>query len=203
MSFLDKIIGTIKNPKNAMKSIAEQPMIEDATIIVGIYAILNALVRYVQSYKISVVVTILSIAGGLLSAFLIWLIFAGIIHLISMALGGKGKFYPQSMTVVGYSMIPMLFEGVIELALLFIMEPVPITVSTTNPITAEDVYNNPYLFVSSIIGIIMRIWVSILLFFGVQSAHRLTGAKSAIVAGTSLVISVISIIWSIWGRGVS
>lgn len=200
MSFLDKIFETIKNPKNAMKSIVEQPMIEDAAMIVGIYAILSAFIRYVQSNNPPVVVTILSTAGALLGAFLIWLIFALIIHLISMALGGKGKLYPQSMIVVGYSMIPMIFEGVIQLSLLFIMVPIPMTEFTTNPVTAEKVYNNTYLFVSSIIGIIMRIWMSLLLFFGVQSAHRLTAAKSAVVAGISLAISFVSIIWSIWGR---
>lgn len=203
MSFLNKIFETIKNPKNAMKSIVEQPMIEDAAMIVGIYAILSAFIRYVQSNNPPVVVTILSTAGALLGAFLIWLIFALIIHLISMALGGKGKFYPQSMIVVGYSMIPMIFEGVIQLSLLFIMVPIPMTEFTTNPVTAEKVYNNTYLFVSSIIGIIMRIWMSLLLFFGVQNAHRLTSAKSAVVAGISLAISFVSIIWSIWGRNLS
>ena len=53
MSFIEKFVETIKNPKNAMKSIAEQPMIEEAVAIVGIYDVLTALAGYVQSYKVT------------------------------------------------------------------------------------------------------------------------------------------------------
>lgn len=105
MSFVEKIVETIKNPKNVMKSIAEEPLIEEAVMIVGLYAVLGALVAYVQSYKVTYV-----------------------------------------------------FEG---------LENMP----------------------------------SVILFFGVQSAHKLTTAKSAIVAGIPLAISIISLVWSFGSFG--
>jgi hypothetical protein len=217
MNFVEKIAGTIKNPKNAMKSIAEQPMIEEAVAIVGIYAVLSALAGYVQSYKVTIIyegfenmpssmqsiTTIFAVVGGLVGAFIIWVVGAGIIHLISMALGGEGKFYPQMVTIVGYSMVPMLFAGIIALAMLFMLEPMTITISRTNPMAVKELYNNPSIIASSIIGLIMQIWFSIILFFGVQSAHKLTPARSAIAAGIPLAVVVISFIWSIWSRSIS
>jgi hypothetical protein len=217
MNFIEKVVETIKNPKTAMKSIAEQPMIEEAVAVVGIYAILSALVGYVQSYKVTYIyegfgnmpssmqsaMTIFAVVGGLIGAFIVWLVGAGIIHLISMALGGEGKFYPQMMTVVGYSMIPLIFAGIISLVMLFMLEPMTITISRTNPMAVKELYNNPYIIASSIIGLIMQIWFSIILFFGIQSAHKLTPAKSAIAAGIPLAVIVISFVFSIWSRSIS
>jgi hypothetical protein len=217
MNFAEKFVETIKNPKTAMKSIAEQPMIEEAVAIVGIYAVLSALAGYVQSYKITYIyegfgnmpssmqsaMTIFAVAGGLVGAFIVWLVGAGIIHLISMALGGEGKFYPQMMTVVGYSMTPLIFAGIISLVMLFMLEPMTITISRTNPMAVKELYNNPYIIASSIIGLIMQIWFSIILFFGIQSAHKLTPAKSAIAAGIPLAVIVISFVFSIWSRSIS
>ena len=133
-----------------------------------------------------------------MGAFIIWLVGAGIIHLISMALGGEGKFYPQMMTVVGYSMIPLLFAGIIALAMLIMLEPMTITISRANPMALKELSNNPYIIASNIIGLIMNIWFSIILFFGIQSAHKITPARSAIVAGIPLAVIVISFILSIW-----
>lgn len=200
-----------------MKSIAEQPMIEEAVAIVGIYAVLSALVGYVQSYKVSYIyegfenmpsslpsmMAIFAVVGGLVGAFIVWLVGAVIIHLISMALGGEGKLYPQMMTVVGYSMIPMILAGIISFVLLFMLEPMTITISRTNPMAIKELYNNPYIIASSIIGLIMQIWFSIILFFGIQSAHKLTPAKSAIAAGIPLAVIVISFVFSIWSRSIS
>ncbi len=217
MSFIEKIAGTIKSPKNAMKYVAEQPMIEEAVAIVGIYAVLSALAGYVQSYKVTFIyegfenmpsslpsiMAIFAVVGGLVGAFIIWLVGAGIIHLISMALGGEGKFYPQMMTVVGYSMIPMIFAGIISLVMLFMLEPVTITISRTNPMAMKELYNNPYIIASSIVGLIMQIWFSIILFFGIRSAHKLTPARSAIAAGIPLAVILISFVFSVWSRSIS
>ncbi len=214
MDFVEKITAAIKTPKNAMKSIAEQPMIEEAVMIVGVYAVLGAASAYVQSFKMTYVfegfgntpmqsmITIFSVVGAVISPFLIWLVGTGIVHLISMALGGEGRFYPQMMTVVGYSFIPMLFGSIIALALLFIMEPMTITVSATNQKAVEEIYKNPYFITSSVIGMLMQVWGAAIIFFGVQSAHRLTPSKSAIAAGIPLVVGIMFFIWSMSGSGI-
>jgi hypothetical protein len=67
----------------------------------------------------------------------------------------------------------------------------------------KELYNNPYIIASSIVGLIMQIWFSIILFFGIRSAHKLTPARSAIAAGIPLAVIVISFVFSIWSRSIS
>ncbi len=217
MSFAEKkITGIIANPKDTMKIIAQEPLIEEAVLIVGIIAVLGALAGYVQSHKIIFVLEglenmqsfrqymeIFSIVGSLISSFLFWLIGTGIIHLISMALRGEGKFNPQMMTISGFSMIPMLFSGILSLALLSMIEPFEITISQTNPEAANVLFNYPYIFTSTIIGIILQIWVAVILIFSVQSAHKLTANKASIAVGITLLIILIPSIWNIWSFVIS
>jgi hypothetical protein len=210
MNFADKIGGVIKRPGNAMKTIAEAPLIEEAIMIVGIFAVTSALAGYVQSLKIiydfqgletpissmQSIIAIVTIVSALIGAFLIWLIGTGIIHLISMALGGEGKFSPQMLTVVGYSMIPLIFASIIELFLLSMADPVTVTISPGSTAGLKELYNNPYFLGASIVGLITQAWFSFLLYFGIQSAHKLSPSKSAIVAGIPLAMSIISFAWS-------
>lgn len=214
MNFIEKITGIISNPKETMKNIAQEPLIEEAVMIVGIYAILSALAAYVQSTKVlyiyegfentpsSMVLTIIAVVSGLLGAFIIWLVGTGVIHLISMALGGEGKFSPQMMTIVGYSMIPLIFGGIISLLLLFTSEPMTITISRTNPMAVKELSNTPNFLISTIIGLLMQIWFTVLLFFGLQSAQNFTPAKSAAVALIPLAINMIVIALSLWSMGI-
>jgi len=213
MNFIEKVVETIKNPKSMMKNIAEQPMIEEAVMIVGVLAILGALGAYIQSYTFMInfenmppsmqsVIPVTGVIFALIGPFLMWLIVAGILNFISMILSGEGKFYPQMMTVVGYSMIPLIFSGLISIIFLLMIEPTTITISATNPAALKEISNNPYLIGSSIFGTIMQVWASVILFFGVQSAHRLTPIKSATVAGIPLAINIISLVWSLRSIGI-
>jgi len=213
MNFIEKVVETIKNPKSMMKNIAEQPMIEEAVMIVGVLAILGALGAYIQSYTFMInfenmppsmqsVIPVTGVIFALIGPFLMWLIVAGILNFISMILSGEGKFYPQMMTVVGYSMIPLIFSGLISIIFLLMIEPTTITISATNPTALKEISNNPYLIGSSIFGTIMQVWASVILFFGVQSAHRLTPIKSATVAGIPLAINIISLVWSLRSIGI-
>ncbi len=216
MNFVEKITGIINNPKETMKNIAQEPLIEEAVMIVGIYAILSAITGYVQSYKVTYIyegfenmpssmgsiIAVSAVVGGLLGAFIIWLIGTGIIHLISMALGGEGKFSPQMMTIVSYSMIPLIFGGIIALLLLFTSEPMTITISRTNPMAVKELYNTPNFLISTIIGLLMQIWFTVLLFFGLQSAQKFTPAKSAVVALIPLALSVILMAFSFLSMGI-
>lgn len=208
MSFVENIIGTIKNPKNAMNRIAERPMIEDALMLVGIYAILSAFNALIMSDKITYVyegldmpsnmgsiITIAGVVGALIMVFVIWVIGTAIIHFISLALGGEGEYYPQMMTIIGFSMIPLIFGGIIGLILLSMVEPMTITINMENPQVTKDLFDNTYLNISRFSGLLMQIWAIGILFFGVQSSHNLSSGKSAIVAGIPLLIVVISFAW--------
>ncbi len=211
MNFIEKIIETIKNPKNAMKSIAEEPMIEEAVMIAGISAILAALMVYIQSYKVIYVfegidnapssmqtsMATIGVVFAFIFSFILWLVVAGALHLISMALGGEGKFYPQMVTIVGYTSIPLLLAGLIGIIILSMAEPMTITISPANPMAAKELYKSSWYNASIMISIIMQAWSSIILFFGVQSAHKLTTTKSAIIALIPLAFLIISTLLTI------
>lgn len=214
MNFVERITGTITDPRNTMKSIAEVPLIEEGVAIVGIYSVLSAISTYIQTSKFIYImegfenmaafqesIVIFSIVTAILVPFILWLIGTGIIHLISMAFGGEGKFYPQMMTVSGYSTIPLLFSGVLGIALFSVMEPMNITISATNPM-ATEIYSNPYIIASTAAGIMTQIWAAAIFVFGVQSSHKLTVKKSAIAVGIplafNLMLTLIPALLSMW-----
>lgn len=126
----------------------------------------------------------------------------GVIHFLSLAAGGEGKFYPQMMTIMGFSMLPMIFNGIISIGLFSMMEPQTINISTANPTAMNELYSNSYFLVSMIVGIIIEVWSTIILYFGIMSAHKLSSNSSAIIAAIPLVFSVISLIWTFRGIGI-
>ncbi|GFO96679.1 Yip1 domain-containing protein [groundwater metagenome] len=162
MNFVEKITGIINNPKETMKNIAQQPQIEEAVMIVGILAIIGALAAYVQSYKINVVfenvppemqsflpnestTMMIAIVSALVGPFIMWLIGTGIIHFISKAFSGEGKFSPQLITAAGYSMIPQIIGVILSLALYLNIDPVTITMDMTNPRSGNGIMT-PFLY---------------------------------------------------------
>jgi hypothetical protein len=146
--------------------------------------------------------TVSAIVAALIVPFIIWIIVTGVIHLLSMAAGGEGKFYPQMMTIVGFSMLPLIFNGIISIGLFSMIEPQTINMSTADPTAMKELYSNSYLLVQMPVGIIFDVWSTIILYFGIMSAHKLSSNSSGIIAAIPLVFSVISIIWTFRGIGI-
>lgn len=217
MNFIEKITGIINNPKETMKNIAQEPHIEEAVMIVGIYAIIAAIAAYIQSSKIKIVfenttpemqsflpnestTMMIAIVSALAGSFIMWPIGTGIIHFISKAFGGEGKFSPQLITAAGYSMIPNIIGIVLTIALYLNIDPVTITMDMANPRSGNSM-TTPFLFEISIINIILMLWAGMILYFGVQSVHKISPGKSAIAVGIPVVFSIIMILWNIWNIG--
>jgi len=217
MNFIEKIIGIINNPKETMKNIAQEPLIEEAVMIVGIYAIIGALAAYIQSLKIKLVfenvtpemqaflpdekmTMMIAIISALVGSFIMWPIGTGIIHFISKAFGGEGKFFPHLITASGYSMIPQIIGIVLNLALYLNMDPVTITMDMANPRSGNSM-TTPFLYEMSIINLILMLWGGIIFLYGVQSVHKISPAKSAIAVGIPLAFSILMILWNLWNVG--
>lgn len=216
MNFVERIRGAISNPKNTLKSIADEPMIEEAVMIVGIYAILTSVAAYIQSSRITYVfegldnmpssmqslVMISTIVGALIVPFIVWFVIAGVIHLLSMAAGGEGKFYPQMMTIAGFSTLPMIFNGIISIALFSMIEPQTINISPANTAAMNGIYSSQYFIISILVSILLQVWSSVIFYFGIRSAHKISSNASAIIAGIPLALSVISLIFTFRGFGI-
>ena len=217
MNFVEKITGIINNPKETMKNIAEDPHIEEAVMIVGIYAIIGALAAYIQSSKIKFVfenvkpemqpflpnestTMMIAVVSALAGSLIMWPIGTGIIHFISKAFGGEGTFSPHLITAAGYSMIPNIIGIILNLALFLTMDPVTITMDMTNPRSGTGMMT-PFLFEMSIINLILMLWAGIIFFYGVQSVHKISPGKSAIAVGIPLAVSIIIMLWNLWNIG--
>lgn len=202
MSLLEKIIGVMRNPGSEMKNIGENPMIEEAVMIIGIYAVLGAILAYIMSVNMKIAFqgfesirstfTMIIIGFSFISVFIFWPITTGVIHLISVASGGEGKFYPQMMTITGYSMIPMIPAVIINIGL-FLISPVssdPMAVNTGQP-----------MIFSQIAGLIFQIFSTIILYYGIRYAHNLSSRTSGLIASIPLLFSVVSLIFTLMVPG--
>jgi hypothetical protein len=216
MSFIERIKGTISNPKNTTKSIAEEPMIEEALMIVGIYALLISIASYIYSNKITMVfegipnmpssmqsiMTISTIVFSLITPFLTWFIIAGVVHLLSMAIGGEGRFYPQVITITGYSMLPMILAGFVSIGIFLMIEPQTINLSQANPGALTEMYSSPIFLTSEFVSIILQAWCTLLLFYGIRTAHNISSNASAIICSIPFAFSMLSMVFTLRGIGI-
>ena len=212
MSFIESIRGTISNPKNTMKNIAEEPMVEEAVMIVSIYAALISIAAYLQSYKITMVfdgipnmqsiMTISSIVFALITPFLTWFIVAGVVYFLSMAIGGEGRFYPQLITITGYSMLPMLLAGFASIGIFLMIEPQTVHFSPANPGALKELYSSPIFLTSEFLDINLQAWCTLILFYGIRTAHNISSKASAIIASIPISFSLISMAFAIRGSGI-
>lgn len=208
LSFFEKIIGVIRNPDHETKSIAENPMIEEAVMIMGVYAALGAIFAYILSINMKIDIegfenfrstfTIITTVFAFITVFIFWLITTGIIHFLSIASGGEGKFYPQMMTITGFSNLPLIPSVIINIGLFLIIGPQTMPVSPGNPIAA----NNQEMFFAQIAGIIFQIFSTIILYYGIKNVHNLSSRTSGIIASIPLFFSLISLILTLQGPGI-
>ncbi len=63
MNFIERITGLITNPDKTMEDVAKEPRIEEAVVVIAIYAILSAISAYVMSSHITYIYTDSKYAG--------------------------------------------------------------------------------------------------------------------------------------------
>ncbi len=209
MNFGDKIIGVLLQPVVTMKEIAEKPLIEEGLLVVGVYAVLSAAVAYLQISKITYnyvgfsesqmemirsMTPVFGVIGGIIAVLLTWFVLTGIVHLLALAGGGEGRFYPQMMVVTGYGMLPLLLASIISFVLVSQMGDYTVTISASDPTASrqvmETVKNDPYLQAAGVIGVLAWLWSAAIIFFGVKHAHRLTSNKAGFAIGVPLIIVI-------------
>ena len=207
MNLLNKITGILIKPEETIKEISDRPYIEEAFLIVGIIAILSAISAYLMPiiYDFSDLppeameivkfsTTVLPIVSALIGIIIMWIIAAGIIHFISVALGGEGKF-TQMLVVYGYSRTPLIINAIFGIILFSFIEPITITMTAAgagNPM--GEMLSNPYYVAIMIIGYIMQFWAIGLMFLGVKYVHNLSTNKALIAMALPILFFVLGIV---------
>jgi hypothetical protein len=196
MDFIKRTINILKRPKEAMQDISNTPLIEEAVMVVGTYALVSAADLYVRSSKIVQVTEInleltrtMVIITAIFSAFVTWLILTGIIHNISLAIGGKGRFYPHMMVLIGYAMLPLIFGTILSTLIIYTTGP---NILSINPYENQQILkevqsSTPYI-ASTLINYMAWIWSLLIISFGVQIHQKLSKEKALIIVAIPLVI---------------
>ena len=217
MSLVSNITGMIASPGQTIEKIAEKPYIEEAVMIVGITAILSGISAYLalnifsfdfgdmSADEIKLVNTIIlvgGVVGPIITTSVMWIIATGVVHLISVALGGEGKF-TQMLVIYGYANIPILIGVIIGVILMMFIEPITISISAGSPDVMGGLISNPYYMSSIIISYLMKLWSIGLVFMGVKCVHSLTSGKALIVVAIPLLFLIGSIVITLFSGTMS
>ena len=206
MNFIERIKGLLLSPDKAMADVAKEPRIEEAVVVIAIYAILYAVFTYVQQSNIKYnftdasipdtrgITLIVSVVAALIMPFIIWVIISVVLYLFAMVFGSEGKF-THVLTAIGYSALPKIFAIVIGIILLTQAQPVTLDISSSNPLSsmnaASAFYKQGVVMLASLVMMIGVIWSSILGIFGIKHTEKLSLTSAAIVVGLPLAIYVL------------
>ena len=147
------------------------------------------------------IITISVIAGALIGTFIIWVIWAGVIHVISTGLGGKGTF-GRTLQVIGYGYLPQLAGTALSMVIALEYVPkvtIPVISSTSDPEVIQEsvkaLMQDPAMhqltMISSVIAILFLLWSANIWIFGIKNARQTTVRNSAISVGIPAVIYII------------
>ncbi len=218
MNLMERITGMITRPKETIKDISENPYIEEAVLIVGITAVFYAISAYLMQSKIiydyvdmdisdlatlKLITTVTPIIMALIGVFVMWVIAAGVVHLISVALGGEGKFI-QMLVVYGYAYIPIIISTVVGIILMNFVDPITITVSSTGAAnnSMADFMSNPLYQASLVSGTLLKLWSIGLVFMGVRHIHGLSGNRALIAVALPLLSLIFGIVMALFSSSI-
>ncbi len=218
MNLMERITGMVTRPKETIEDISENPYIEEAVLIVGITAVFYAISAYLMQSKIiydygdmdvggmetfKLITTVTPIIFALIGVFVMWVIAAGVVHLISVALGGEGKFI-QMLVVYGYAYVPIIISTVVGIILMNFVDPITITISSTGATnnSMADFMSNPLYQASLVSGTLLKLWSIGLVFIGVKQIHDLSGNKALIAVALPLLSLIFGIAMALFSSSI-
>lgn len=206
MKFVERITGLITNPDKTMEDVAKEPRIEEAAVVIAIYAVLSAIFAYVMQTHVTYIYTdanmpdmsglmsIVTVIGGLIVPFITWVIIAVVLYLFSMVFGGEGKF-TSVLTAVGLSAFVKIFAIAIGIVLLTQAPHVTVEISSSNPFSSvgamADFYKNTWVMLGSLVTLAGLLWSSYIGMFAIKHTEKLTLKNAAIVVGVPLALYII------------
>jgi hypothetical protein len=213
MKLMERIIGMITHPKETIEDISKNPYIEEAVLVVGITSVFYAISAYLMQSKIiydyvdmdvsgletlKLITTVMPIIMALIGVFVMWIIAAGVVHLIAVGLGGEGKFN-QMLVVYGYAYIPIMISTVVGIILMNFVDPITITISSTGAPNNSmvDFMSDPLYQASMVSGTLLKLWSIGLVFMGVRHIHGLSGNRALIAVALPLLSLLFGIVMTL------
>jgi hypothetical protein len=221
MNLMGRITRIITNPRETVQDISENSHIEDAVLIVGIFAILSAIFGYMSqniiifefigmvqgepgtsSYSAASGSSVFTIIIGFISVIIGWIIVSGIVHVFSIVLGGEGSF-KKVLVIYSYANIPVLLGTVVNLILISLMNPINLvfdlsTVSSLSSlifdimeITMRALMSDPYYQVIYVITILVNLWTIGLVILGIKFVHDLSTKRALIAVSIPILFFIV------------
>ncbi|MBD3406756.1 MAG: hypothetical protein GF411_11635 [Candidatus Lokiarchaeota archaeon] len=116
-------------------------------------------------------------------------------HIAIKILGGSGK-RGQTISIVGYSMMPVLLVRLIAILLIFTTVPtIAIGTAETNAATViTQIYNSSVWTTIDYLTTGAFLWTGFLLIFGIREAHNTSTQWAAVIS----IACIIVLIWTFW-----
>lgn len=222
MNLISRITGIITNPRETVQDISENSHIEDAVLIMGIFAILSAIFGYMtqniiifefigmdQGYSGASGSSVFSIITGFIVVMIMWIIVSGIVHGFSIALGGEGSF-KKVLIIYSYANIPILLGTVVNLILISLMSPKNLvfdfsTVSSPfsiifdmMEISTRALMSDPYYQFIYIITIVVNLWTIGLVILGIKFVHDLSIKRALIAVSIPILFFIVGNVPSLY-----
>ena len=190
---LENIFGTLFSPASTFRRMLEErTAVTTAAIVVLIACICSgaggiltqsafmSLFAEFPGFEEKVFSPSASMTMSVVVGFILWVVIAGILHVVAKILGGKGAF-TEMLVLMGFAMLPNIFQAPIGLIALF-------SGGLTGALIAIG------------LGGILAIWVLILDVLAIREAHKFsTGRAIATLVLPFVVLMVLAFILIIVG----
>jgi len=204
MNFMERITGMATKPDETTKDIAREPRIEEGLMVVGVYMIFSILAAYfsfsritytgsirgIEASTLALYMMLGGVIGAILTVLIGWVIITGVVHVLSMFFGAEGKFYPNMLTLIGFTAIPLIVVSIISIALTLMM-PVAVYDFSQGTQVAKATYSNPIAIVSTIVSLLGSIWTAYMMFYAVKNGEKIDAKGALAVVGLLFIINLL------------
>ncbi|MDT8357713.1 MAG: Yip1 family protein [Methanomicrobiaceae archaeon] len=155
-----------------------------------------------ETSSISPLIIAISALTAVIITIILWIVFAGVFHVISLLFGGKGQF-TRTLQVVGYGFFPQIIGSAISLPLLYDyisgLQIPPVSDPALIEEAVRELLSGPTMLVISVIGILFFLWSANLWIFGVKEARALTLRDAVITVGVPAVLYIFLQVYNLYG----
>jgi hypothetical protein len=167
---------------------------------VTIQAILPALPSGTEQYMNLALIA--ALVGGILGAYILWLVSTVVFFGISTLFHGQGGLR-RSFESTGYGFLPQIFGGLINIYLFYQFAATVTIPKITDPTLVNQItqslMNNPYFELATLVGVIFLLWSANIWIFGLKYARNLTVRDAVISVGVPVGVYIL---YSLFSTGV-
>lgn len=220
MSPIERLWGVIRRPAAAFRDIGQRPdpagpfiiILINALIMAGAYLIISSKLEVTillnattgQTADVSIlstdysapffITTIVSILPNIMIGMLYLIFGSAFAHLAFKIMGGTGKM-KKTISIVGYSMFPVVLFRLVALLLIATLAPIHIDLQSSNlDSVVLDIYNMNLWLTIDYMTMAAVVWVGFLLVFGIREAHETSTGWAFLISMACMIV----LIWTFW-----